>query len=35
LHPRVTVIVDEAAGSRLDYADYYRFAWEHRLDWEK
>ena len=31
LHPRVTVIVDEAAASRLRYADYYRHAWTHRL----
>jgi len=35
LHPRVTVIVDEAAGSRLVHADYYRYAWANRLDWEK
>jgi glucosamine-6-phosphate deaminase len=35
LHPRVTVIVDEAAASRLAHADYYRYAWEHRLDWER
>jgi glucosamine-6-phosphate deaminase len=35
LHPRVTVIVDEAAGSKLKYAEYYRYAWDHRLDWEK
>jgi len=35
LHPRVTVIVDEAAGSRLAHADYYRYAWANRLDWEK
>jgi len=35
LHPRVTVIVDEAAGSQLEHADYYRYAWEHRLDWER
>lgn len=30
LHPRVTVIVDEAAASRLRFADYYRYAWTHR-----
>ena len=24
LHPRATVIVDEAAGRRLEHADYYR-----------
>lgn len=35
LHPRVTVIVDEAAASRLVHADYYRYAWAHRLDWER
>ena len=31
LHPEVTVLVDEAAASRLRYADYYRAAWENRL----
>ena len=35
LHPRVTVIVDEAAASELQHADYYRYAWEHRLPWER
>ena len=35
LHPRVTVIVDEAAASQLVHADYYRYAWAHRLAWEK
>lgn len=35
LHPRVTVIVDEAAASGLANADYYRTAWDSRLDWEK
>ena len=35
LHPKVTVIVDEAAAADLTNADYYRFAWEHRLDWER
>jgi glucosamine-6-phosphate deaminase len=34
LHPRVTVIVDEAAASRLTHADYYRYAWANRLPWE-
>ena len=28
LHPRVTVIVDEAAASGLRFGDYYRDAWE-------
>ena len=35
LHPRATVIVDEAAASRLLHADYYRYAWDNRLDWER
>ena len=32
LHPDVTVLIDEAAASRLRYADYYRSAWNNRLD---
>jgi glucosamine-6-phosphate deaminase len=35
LHPHVTVIVDEAAGSKLANAEYYRHAWNSRFDWEK
>ena len=35
LHPHVTVIVDEAAASRLAHAEYYRYAWEHRFAWER
>jgi len=35
LHPRVTVIADEAAAAKLRHADYYRYAWNHRLEWEK
>jgi glucosamine-6-phosphate deaminase len=35
LHPYVTVIVDDAAAARLAYADYYRFAWENRLPFER
>jgi glucosamine-6-phosphate deaminase len=31
LHPRVTVIIDEAAASNLRFADYYRHAWNNRL----
>lgn len=30
LHPRVTVVVDDAAASALRHADYYRSAWERR-----
>ncbi len=35
LHPLVTVIVDEAAASQLRHAEYYRFAWDNRLDFER
>jgi glucosamine-6-phosphate deaminase len=35
LHPLVTVIVDEAAGAKLAHREYYRFAWENRLPFEK
>jgi len=35
LHPLVTVVVDEAAASQLEHADYYRFAWDNRLDFER
>lgn len=35
LHPLVTVILDEAAASQLRHADYYRFAWDNRLDFER
>lgn len=35
LHQRVTVIVDEEAAADLQFADYYRYAWANRLEWEK
>lgn len=35
LHPHVTVIVDEPAAARLANADYYRYAWNSRFDWER
>ena len=34
LHPHVTVVLDDAAGSRLAAADYYRQAWEGRPSWQ-
>lgn len=34
LHPHATVIVDEAAASKLAFADYYRQSWDTRFDWE-
>jgi len=35
LHPHCTVIADEAAGSRLKKADYYRTIFNHDPKWEK
>lgn len=35
LHPHVTVVVDEAAASRLANVAYYRYAWDNRLPWER
>lgn len=35
LHRKVTVIVDEAAAAKLAFADYYRYAWDNRLPWER
>ncbi|MFS0867780.1 glucosamine-6-phosphate deaminase [Microbacterium sp. 179-B 1A2 NHS] len=34
LHPHVTVIIDEAAASRLAGADYYRYAYAHKPAWQ-
>ncbi len=34
LHPRCTVIVDQAAGGRLRGADYYRWIFENEPEWE-
>lgn len=34
LHPRASVIVDEAAASALAGADYYRYVYDHRPDWQ-
>jgi glucosamine-6-phosphate deaminase len=34
-HPRATVIVDEAAASRLELADYYRYTYEHKPVWQR
>lgn len=35
LHPHVTVVVDEAAASKLKHADYYRWAQENSPDWQQ
>jgi glucosamine-6-phosphate deaminase len=34
LHPHVTVVVDEAASSRLVHADYYRYVYAHKPAWQ-
>ncbi|WNM23954.1 glucosamine-6-phosphate deaminase [Demequina capsici] len=34
LHPHVTVVVDEAAASRLRNMDYYRWAYDHKPAWQ-
>ncbi|GAA1056117.1 glucosamine-6-phosphate deaminase [Agromyces luteolus] len=34
LHPHATVIVDEAAASKLAHAGYYRHAWANKPDWQ-
>jgi glucosamine-6-phosphate deaminase len=31
LHPHVTLVADDAAGSRLEGADHYRYVLEHKL----
>lgn len=34
LHPHVTVVVDDAAASRLKHLDYYRWAADHKPAWQ-
>lgn len=34
LHPHVTVVVDEAAAAQLARADYYRYAWQNKPEWQ-
>jgi glucosamine-6-phosphate deaminase len=34
LHPRATVVIDEAAASRLRHADYYRYTYAHKPEWQ-
>jgi glucosamine-6-phosphate deaminase len=34
LHPHATVIIDEAAASRLQFIDYYRHAWSNKPAWQ-
>lgn len=34
LHPHATVVMDEAAASKLKFAEYYRYAFEHKPTWQ-
>jgi glucosamine-6-phosphate deaminase len=34
LHPECTLILDEAAGSRLKESDYYHWVFENQPEWE-
>ncbi|QIG38435.1 glucosamine-6-phosphate deaminase [Microbacterium sp. 4R-513] len=34
LHPHATVVVDEAAASRLNHADYYRYTYDNKPAWQ-
>lgn len=34
LHPRCTVVVDEAAAGRLQWSDYYRWIFQNEPEWE-
>jgi glucosamine-6-phosphate deaminase len=35
MHPSATVILDEGAASLLRNAAYYRWAYEHKPEWQK
>ena len=34
LHPHATIIVDEAAASRLRHKGYYKYAFAHKPSWQ-
>ena len=34
-HPQVTVVIDEAAASGLQLAEYYRYVFEHKPEWQR
>ncbi len=35
MHPTAKVVLDEAAASRLKRADYYRWVYDNKPDWQK
>ena len=34
MHPHATIIVDEAAASKLEHKDYYEYAYAHKPAWQ-
>jgi glucosamine-6-phosphate deaminase len=35
MHPKTVILLDEAAASKLKRADYYRWVYDHKPDWQK
>lgn len=35
LHPHATVLIDEAAASKLQFAEYYHYAYDHKPSWQR
>jgi glucosamine-6-phosphate deaminase len=35
LHEHATVVIDEGAASRLHNADYYRYTWANKPEWQR
>ena len=35
LHPRATILLDEASGAGLRFADHYRWVDENKLPWQR
>jgi glucosamine-6-phosphate deaminase len=34
MHPRATFIIDAAAASKLQYLEYYKWAYENKPNWQ-
>jgi glucosamine-6-phosphate deaminase len=35
MHPKATICLDEAAAAKLKHADYYRWVYDNKPDWQK
>jgi glucosamine-6-phosphate deaminase len=35
MHPNAKIFLDDAAASRLDRSDYYRWVYDHKPDWQQ